>query len=257
MSTLAYRPAGLDRHCCAESAVDPALASIDLPAQAHLMAGRSATADRSAYFRSYRRRGDDGSVRTNKRDASTALSMGIESMSDERLRAVAAAGLAVGAMLGIAGSFAPSAELRGLAWGVDGVALVVGSALLVVHHLRHGDEQLAAGFLVFLAGETLIVSGSAMELAASAPLFAAGAGLWSAALALVSASRAIPGWLRVTGAIAAILFAVTAARIFGGAGLTPLSEPLPFYAYPFLAVTLLGWAWAHMRPTSRRVASVP
>src|SRR5215212_830547 len=109
-------------------------------------------------------------------------------MNRERLRIVGAAGLMIGALLGIAGSFAPSASLRGLAWGVDGVAIVVGSALLVVHHLRSGNEQLAAGFLVFLAGETLIVAGSAMELAASAALFAAGAGLWSAGLALVSSA---------------------------------------------------------------------
>jgi hypothetical protein len=26
--------------------------------------------------------------------------------------------------------------------------------------------------------------------------------------------------------------------------LTPLSQPLPFFAYPFLAATLCGWAWA-------------
>src|SRR3954447_20579058 len=103
-------------------------------------------------------------------------------MSDERQHDVAAAGLVIGALLGMAGSFAPNAALRGLAWGADGVALVVGSALLCVHHLRRGDAQLAAGFLVFLAGETLIVSGSAMDLAVSAPSFAAGAGLWSAAL---------------------------------------------------------------------------
>jgi hypothetical protein len=171
-------------------------------------------------------------------------------MSDKWLRAVAAGGLVIGASLGMVGSFAPSAELRGLAWGTDGVALVIASALLVVHHLRQGNEQLAAGFLVFLAGETLIVSGSAMELAASAPSFAAGAALWSAALALVSASSVMPAVVRVTGAIAAILLAVTAARIFGGAGLTPLAEPLPFYAYPFLAVTLLGWAWVHWRSRS-------
>lgn len=172
-------------------------------------------------------------------------------MRDERLHNVAAAGLVIGALLGMAGSFASAAELRGLAWGADGVALVVASALLSLHHLRRGDAQLAAGFLVFLAGETLILSGSAMGLAASAPSFAAGAGLWSAALALVSASPIMPGLVRVTGMIAAILFAVTAARIFGGAGLTPLSEPLPFYGYPFLAATLFGWAWVHRRPTSR------
>ncbi len=147
----------------------------------------------------------------------------------------------------MAGSFAPTAALRGLAWGTDGIALVVGSALLGLFHLRRGDVQLAAGFLVFLAGETLIVSGSAMDLAASASSFAAGTGLWSAGLALVSASPIVPRPVRVTGTIAAILFAVTAAAIFGGAGLTPLSEPLPFYAYPFLAVTLFGWALVHWR----------
>src|SRR5439155_25204082 len=105
-------------------------------------------------------------------------------MNGNRLRAVAAAGLVIGALLGMAGSFASSAALRGLAWGVDGIAIVVASALLAVHHVREGNDQLAAGVLVFLAGETLIVFGSAMELAASAPPFAAGAGLWPAALLL-------------------------------------------------------------------------
>jgi len=157
----------------------------------------------------------------------------------------------------MAGSFAPTAELRGLAWGTDGIALVVGSALLGVQYIRRGDVQLAAGFLVFLAGETLIVSGSAMDLAASAPSFAAGTGLWSAALVLVSASPIMPRLVRVTGTIAAILFAVTAAAIFGGAGLTALSDPLPFYAYPFLAVTLFGWAWAHWRSLAPAHAEVP
>src|SRR5215217_5170989 len=110
----------------------------------------------------------------------------------------------------MAGAFAPSAGLRGLAWGIDGSALVVASALLVMHHLRQGRELLAAGFLVFLAGETLIVSGSAMDLEASAPIFAAGAGLWAAALALVSFSPVLPMFVRVTGGIAAIAFSITA-----------------------------------------------
>ena len=173
-------------------------------------------------------------------------------MIGERIRRVAAAGLVIGALLGMAGSFAPSAGIRGVAWGVDGIAIVMGSALLAVHHVRERNDLLASGFLVFLAGETLIVSGSAMELAASAPSFAAGAGLWSAGLALISASAVVPVLIRVTGAIASVLFAVTAVRIFGGTGLTPLSEPLPYYAYPFLAITLVGWAWVHVR--SRPVA---
>jgi len=174
-------------------------------------------------------------------------------MSDERLRVVAAAALVTGALLGMAGSFAPSAGMRGLAWGVDGVAIIVGCALLVVHHVREGNVLLAAGFLVFLAGETLIVSGSAMDLAASAPTFAAGAGLWSAALVLISAAPAVPAFLRTTGIAAALLFAVTAIRMFGGEALTALSQPLPFYAYPFLAITLFGWAYVHVRSHQHRI----
>jgi hypothetical protein len=176
-------------------------------------------------------------------------------MSDERLRAVAAAGLVIGALLGMAGSFAPSPSLRGVAWGIDGIAIIVACALLAAHHARGGNMQLAAGFLVFLAGETLIVSGAAMDLVASAPAFAAGAGLWSAALALVSASPMLPVFVRVTGAIASVLLAVTALRMFGGAALTPLSAPLPFYGYPFLAITLVGWAWAHVRSAPVRDAA--
>ena len=172
-------------------------------------------------------------------------------MGEEQLRKLAAAGLVIGALLGMAGTFVSSPAIRGLAWGIDGTALVVATALLGLLHLQRGDPFLAAGFLVFLAGETLIVSGSAMELAASAASFAAGAGLWSAGLALVSSSRVMPRLVRLTGAIAAALFAVTAARMFSGADLTPLSQPLPFVGYPFLAATLFGWAWAHVRRHDR------
>jgi len=175
-------------------------------------------------------------------------------MRHEHSRTVASAGLVIGALLGMAGSFASSAGLRGVAWGIDGTALVVACTLLAVHHLRRGNEQLAAGFLVFVVGETLMVAGSAMGLEAVAPVFAGGAALWSAALALVSTSRLIPGFVRVTGVIAAILLAVPAVRMFGGATLTPLSEPLPFFGYPFLAATLMGWAWAHRRSAGQRGA---
>lgn len=178
-------------------------------------------------------------------------------MSGARLRVIAAAGLIIGAVLGMAGSFAPSAELRSLAWGIDGIAIIIGSALLVMYHIREANDQLAAGFLVFLAGETLIIAGSAMDLAASAPLFAAGAGLWSAGLALISASSLMPAFIRVAGAIASLLLAITAVRIFGGAALSPLSKPLPFFGYPFLAITLFGWAWVHGRSRGVGGAGAP
>jgi hypothetical protein len=168
-------------------------------------------------------------------------------VNDRPLRSIAALALVIGALLGIAGTFAPSAPMRAIAWGIDGTALVVAAALLSVRYFRRGNDLAAAGFLVFVAAETLIVSGSAMDLVASAPQFAAGVALWSAALVLVGASGVMPRWVSAVGFVAALLFALVAVQIFSGSALTPLSQPLPFFAYPFLAASLLGWAWVQYR----------
>ena len=168
-------------------------------------------------------------------------------MSDPRLRLIAAGGLVIGAVLGMAGTFTPSASLRGLAWGLDGTALIVATALLTIHHVRRGNEAAAAGFLVFVVGEGLIVSGAAMDLAASTPAFGAGVGLWAASLALVSASGTMPPVVSGVGFVGSLLFSIVAVRIFLGSALTPLSQPLPFFAYPFLPAILFGWAWVHYR----------
>lgn len=167
-------------------------------------------------------------------------------MRTSRLAIFASVSLAVGGLLGLAGSFSPP-TVRGIAWGLDGTALIMGTLLLAVHHIKLGNEQLAAGFLTFVAGQTLVVSSSAMDLAASSPSFGAGAGLWSAGLALVSASSVMPVFVRVTGLIASVLFAIVAVQVFSGTALTPLSNPLPFNAYPFLVLTLFGWGWIHYR----------
>jgi hypothetical protein len=160
---------------------------------------------------------------------------------------MAAGALVVGATLGMAGSFTSSASVRAVAWGIDGTALIVAAALLTMRYVRRGNDLAAAGFLVFVAGETLIVSGSAMELAASIPLFGAGSALWAASLVLVGASGVMPRWLSACGFVAALLFTIVALEIFRGEALTPLTEPLPFFAYPFFAVTLFGWAWVQYR----------
>ncbi len=164
-------------------------------------------------------------------------------MSTERPSGIVPICLVIGALLGLAGSLAPSASLRGLAWGIDGIALVVAAALLAVYCLKKNHQTVAAGFLVYIAGQTLVLSGSAMPLEASSPLFAAGAALWAAALILVSTARVMPLLVRVLGGVAALLFAITALQIFAGHDLTPLSKPLPFLAYPVFVLTLFGWAW--------------
>jgi hypothetical protein len=131
--------------------------------------------------------------------------------------------------------------------GLDGTALIVATALLTIHHHRRGHDVVAAGFLVFVVGETLVLAGAAMDLVASRPVFGAGVGLWAASLTLVSAPKVMPYWVRIVAAVAALLFAVVAVQVFMGRALTPVSQPLPFFAYPFLAATLFGWAWVHYR----------
>ena len=163
------------------------------------------------------------------------------------LNRIAAVGLLVGAVFGLAGTLVGSPHLQASLWAIDSVGLVVATTLLAFKHFRAGADVVAAGFLVFAIGEAALLSGTAAGPSGSVPALAAGMALWSAALALISAPRHMPGWLRLVGAGAACLFAITSARIYAGEELLPTSSPLPFFAYPFLVATLLGWAWMLVR----------
>ena len=160
---------------------------------------------------------------------------------------VAAGGLLAGAVFGMAGTFVASPVLQACLWAVDSVGLVIAASLLAIKCFRAGADLVAGGFLVFAVGEGVLLSGTAAGPAGSVPAFAAGTALWAAALGLVSAPRLLPVWLRLFGVVAAALFALTAMRIFAGEPLLPTSAPLPFLAYPFLVVNLLGWAWTLCR----------
>ena len=163
------------------------------------------------------------------------------------LNRIAAAGLLVGAVFGLAGTLVSSPELQAGLWAIDSVGLVIAASVLSLKYLRTGSELVAAGFLVFAIGEGVLLSGTAAGPAGSVPAFAAGVALWAAALTLISAAPHFPRWLRLLGGVAAALFAITAGQIYAGAALLPTSTPLPFFAYPFLVATLLGWAWTLLR----------
>ena len=160
---------------------------------------------------------------------------------------IAAAGLVVGAVFGLAGTFVGSPHLQASLWAVDSVGLVIAASLLTVKYLRAGSELVAAGFLVFAIGEGVLLSGTAAGPTGSIFAFAAGIALWAAALALIGAAPLFPPWLRLLGGVAGTLFAATAGRIYAGEVLVPTATPLPFFAYPFLVLTLLGWAWTLLR----------
>ncbi len=170
------------------------------------------------------------------------------SPSRKRLDQIAASGLGIGAVFGMAGTFAASASLRQAFWTLDGVALVVACALLTMKYYRRGCDAVAAGFLVFAIGEGLLLSGTAAGLAASASSFGGGVALWSAGLLLISIPREFPSWVRAAGVVGALLFAVVAVRISWGAPLLPTSAPLPFDAYPVVVATFIGWILSILKP---------
>ena len=151
-------------------------------------------------------------------------------------------GLILGATFGIAGTMVGSDALRQIFWAIDGVGVVVATALLAVGFLRRGDDTVAAGFIVFALGESLLISGTAAGLEGSVPSFGGGVALWSAGLLLISVPRTLDTWVRAVGVTAAALFTVVAARIFSGERLFPTSSPLPFFAYPFVVLSFIGWA---------------
>ena len=70
-------------------------------------------------------------------------------MNDKSLRVLASIGLIVGGALGTAGTFAPSASLRGLAWGIDGVALVIACSVAHAPLLQDGPGDCGNGLSHF------------------------------------------------------------------------------------------------------------
>jgi len=160
---------------------------------------------------------------------------------------IAAIGIALGGVLGMAGSIVTSQNVRAICWAIDGVGLVVAASLLALKFFRKGNDYVAAGFLVWAIGEGVMLSGTASSLTGSIPSFAAGTALWSAALLLISIPREFALWARAAGTISAILFAITSLRIFWGEPLTPIVRPLPFFAYPLLVLTFAGWIWTTLK----------
>src|SRR5512133_206655 len=132
---------------------------------------------------------------------------------------IAAIGLVVGAVFGLAGTLMSSTHLQAGLWAIDSVSLVIATSLLSLKYLQAGAEIVAGGFLVFAIGEGVLLSGTAAGPSGSVPAFAAGTALWAAGLALISAPSQLPPWLRLLGTIAACLFAITSARIYAGEAL--------------------------------------
>ena len=164
------------------------------------------------------------------------------------INVIAAVGLALGGALGLAGAMVTEQNLQAILWAIDGAGLVMATPLLAIKYFRTGNDVVAGGFLVFAIGESLIMlSGPAAGLVGSVSAFAAGTALWGTALLLVSIPNMFAVPIRILGMVSAVLFIITAARIFWGEQLLPTSTPLPTYAYPLLVATFVGWIWTLWR----------
>jgi hypothetical protein len=166
---------------------------------------------------------------------------------------VAAVGLALGGALGMAGAMVTQQNVQAILWAIDGSGLVMAAAVLAIKYFRAGNDLVASGFVVFAIGEGLILlSAPAAGLAGNIPAFAAGTALWGTALLLISVPKLFAMQIRILGVFSAVLFIITAARIFWGEPLQPTSTPLPTYAYPVLVATFIGWIWTLWREEVKR-----
>ena len=164
-------------------------------------------------------------------------------MKKEPVLIVAAIGLLVGCILGMIGSVVLYDTVRNILWAIDSCGLILAAVLLAVYTSKSNYDIFSAGFFIFAIAESIVFFSCAGNLNESIPAFGTGTCLWALSIAVISSQQVFPLFVRCTGIISALLFTVTAFLIFTGNPVTALTKPLPFFAYPFYASTLAGWAW--------------
>jgi hypothetical protein len=168
---------------------------------------------------------------------------------DHAVRGVTAGSLLVGALFGFAGGFLPKGVAQDSSWLVSSMGLVVGCLLLA--HIHRSRPLAWAGFLLLAGAEMLIhAGGSRMVDAGASASFAAGLAFYVPALLVIASSRAMPMWLEIVTAVAAIPFAVhVVQRLLGQA--VGSDNPAASIGYALLTIATLGWAWMTLRPAAR------
>jgi hypothetical protein len=167
-------------------------------------------------------------------------------------RVIIAGGLAVGAVLGYGGNFAPVGPVQDLLYALSAAGLVLGAVLLAVEHAVMGHLLAAAGFVILALGEARLINPT--DAPGAEASFAAGVLLYVPALLLIATSPWAPRWTRAIGALAAVAFAVHAVGYFGGASMET-DGPVVGVGYTLLTVAILGWLVTVLR--SRRTTVRP
>ena len=163
---------------------------------------------------------------------------------------LAAAGLAIGAIFGLSGSFLTKDPTTQIAlYEISSVGLLVASALLTLKFFREGKDLLAAGFLIFALGEAIMSSGAGMGEELAQASFGAGMATYVPAFLLLGLSKGFPLLPRITIILAAVPFLIAAVTIFSG-GQALSSSPVVGGAYGLLVLSIIGWCTYLLRESS-------
>lgn len=157
--------------------------------------------------------------------------------------------LAVGAVLGFAGNFAPVGPVQDLMYALSAAGLIVGAVLIAVEHAAAGHGLAASGFVILALGEARLLNPT--DAPGGEASFAAGVLLYVPALLLIALSPWAPRWTRAVGALAAAPFAAHAVAYFAGAEVAP-DGPLPSAGYTLLTVAIVGWILTVLRRPIQR-----
>lgn len=147
-------------------------------------------------------------------------------------------GLAVGAVLGLAGDQLPVGSAHVLLLLVSSVGLVVGTALLTCWHLRRGRALVGAGFAILTVAEMLIWATGGPVVGDEAS-FAAGVAFYVPALLLVAVPAVLPVWARAAAVLAGVAFGALATVALTGGAPAPVLQDA---GYGLLTLSLVGWA---------------
>ena len=153
---------------------------------------------------------------------------------------IAIIGLALGAIFGIAGSNVSDPNLISSFYAISSIGIITAAGLLCIKFLRHGDDNLAIGFLLFAIAEASMNVGTAAGEIDGIPSFGAGMALYVPALCFIGCAKYFPAWVKYAGFAASVPFAYAAATIFSGGHITS-SSPVVGIAYGLLVLTFIGW----------------
>ncbi len=160
---------------------------------------------------------------------------------------LASIGLAVGAIFGVSGSlFVEPPVLQIVLYEISSVALVSATVFLAVKYLRENNDYMATGFLLFAIAEAIMTVGMPLGQIGGQPSFGAGMALYVPGLLFISIPKGFPFFIRISGILASIPFAMAAAKIFMGEQVLS-TTPLPGAGYGLLTITIGGWIWTFLR----------